>query len=139
MLFFSLCTITQWIPGNWESCSFTTHMLVSFLSVLSQTDVLQILFQISLNWLVSIWYEFFVKDISEQSIVQGFFKDIIIFEKQSLDSLKLYYCLALPFKLNSSKWKVLYWVKYLEGSCHISDWVECYVNCYVDYFSYIQL
>ena len=54
----------------------------------------------------------------------GFFKDVLISKKQSnIDSLKI--SLTLPFRLNSSKWKTLYWVEY-------------YVNCYV-YFNCLLL
>ena len=34
----------------------------------------------------------------------GFFKDMLIFKKQSnIDSLKIFFRFALPFRLNSSK------------------------------------
>ena len=67
-----------------------------------------------INLLVAIWYKFLLKGISEQTIVQVFFKDMLIFKKQSnIDSLKISYRLTLPFKLNSSKWKPLFWVECL--------------------------
>ena len=51
---------------------------------------------------------------------------MLIFKKQSnIDSLKISCRLTWPFRLNSFKWKDLYWF-------------ECYVNCYV-YFDYISL
>ena len=53
-----------------------------------------------------------LKAISEQTIVQVFFKDKLIFKKQSnIDSLKISCHLTLPFRLISSKWKAIYWVK----------------------------
>ena len=77
-----------------------------------------------ISLLVFIWHEFQLKDISKQTIVQVFFKDVFISKKQSnIDSLKV--SLTLPFRLNSSKWKALYWVEY-------------YVNCYV-YFNCLLL
>ena len=80
----------------------------------------------SINLLVSIWYEFLLKGISEQTIVKVFLKDMLDFKKQSnIDSLTICYLLTLPFRLNSSKWKTLYWV-------------ECYVNYYV-YFNFLLL
>ena len=81
----------------------------------------------AINLLVSIWYEFLLKGISQYTIAQVFFKDMLIFKKQNnIDSLKITYRLALPFiRLNSSKWKALYWV-------------ECYINCYV-YFNCLLL
>ena len=61
---------------------------------------------------ICICYEFLLKAISEQTIVQVFFDDKLIFKKQSnIDSLKISYHLTLPFKLISSKWKAIYWVK----------------------------
>ena len=74
-----------------------------------------------INLLVFIWYEFLLKDISEQTIVQVFFKDVLISKKQSnIDSPKI--SLTFPFRLNSSKWKAFYGVEYC---------VNCYVylNC----------
>ena len=66
----------------------------------------------AINLLVSIWYEFLMKGISKQTIVQVFFKDMLIFKKQSkIDSLKISYRLTLPFRSLSSKWKIIYWVK----------------------------
>ena len=66
----------------------------------------------AINLLVSIWYEFLMKGISEQTIVQVFFKDMLIFKKQSnIDSLKISYRLTLPFRSVSSKWKTIYWVE----------------------------
>ena len=80
----------------------------------------------AINWVVSVWYEFLLKGVSEQTIVQVFFKDMLIFKKQSnIDSLEISCCLAQPFRLNSSKWKALYWA-------------EFYVNCYV-YFNRLLL
>ena len=77
-----------------------------------------------ISLLIFIWYEFLLKEISEQIIVLFFFKDVLISKKQSnIDSLKI--SLTLPFRLNSSKWKTLYWVEY-------------YVNCYV-YFNCLLL
>ena len=66
--------------------------------------------------------EFLLKGISEQTIVQVFFKDMLIFKKQSnIDSLKISYRLTLPFRLNSFAWKALYWVecceKYIYFNC----------------------
>ena len=79
-----------------------------------------------ISWLTITWYKFLLKGIFEQTIVQVFFKDILIFKKQSnIDSLNISYRLTLPFRLNSSKWKALYWV-------------ECYANCYV-YFNRLSL
>ena len=53
-----------------------------------------------------------LKAISEQTIVQVFFKDKLIFKKQSnIDSLKISCHLTLPLRLISSKWKAIYWVK----------------------------
>ena len=80
----------------------------------------------AIKLLVSIWYEFLLKGTSEQTIAQLFFKDMLIFKKQSNpDYLKISYRLTLPFTLNSFKWKALYWV-------------ECYVNCYL-YFNCLLL
>ena len=43
-----------------------------------------------------------MKGISEQTIVQAFFRDMLIFKKQSnIDSLEISYRLILPFRLNS--------------------------------------
>ena len=62
---------------------------------------------------ICICYEFLLKAISEQTIVQVFFDDKLIFKKQSnIDSLKISYHLTLPFWLISSKWKAIYWVIY---------------------------
>ena len=71
------------------------------------------LFTIDLQSVYSfLCYEFLLKAISEQITVQVFFKDQLIFKKQSnIDSLKISYHLTLPFKLISSKWKAIYWVK----------------------------
>ena len=45
-----------------------------------------------------------MKGISKQTIVQVFFKDMLIFKKQSkIDSLKISYRLTLPFRSLSSK------------------------------------
>ena len=53
-----------------------------------------------------------MKAISGQTIAQVFFKDMLIFKKQSnTDSQKISYDLTLPFRLISSKWKAIYWVK----------------------------
>ena len=44
-----------------------------------------------INWLVSIWHEFLLKVISEQTIAQVFFKDMLVFFKKSnIDSLKIF-------------------------------------------------
>ena len=73
-----------------------------------------------INLLVFIWCEFLLKDTFKQIIALFFFKDMLISKKQSnIDSLKI--SLTLPFRLNNSKWKAVYWVEY-------------YVNCYV-YFN----
>ena len=46
--------------------------------------------------------EFLLKGISEHTTVQVFFKDMLIFKKQSnIDSLEMSYLLTLPFRLNS--------------------------------------
>ena len=80
----------------------------------------------AINILVSIWYEFLLKGISEYTIVQAFFQDMLLFKKESnIDSLKIRYRLTLPFRLNSSKWKAI---------C----WVECYVN-FFGHFDYLLL
>ena len=58
----------------------------------------------AINLMVFTWYEFSLKGILEQTIVLVFFKNMLIFTKQSnIDSLKISYCLTLPFRLNSSK------------------------------------
>ena len=45
-----------------------------------------------------------MKGTYEQTIVQVFSKNMVIFRKQSnIDSLKISYRLTLPFRLNSSK------------------------------------
>ena len=80
----------------------------------------------AINWLVSIWYKFLLKGISEQTMVQVFFKGMLILRKQSsIDPLKISCRLTLPFRLNSSRWKAFYWV-------------GCYVNCYV-YCNHLSL
>ena len=76
-----------------------------------------------INLLVFIWYEFLLKDTSGQTIVQVFFKDVLISKKQNnIDSLKI--SLTSPFRLNSSNWKALYWVEY-----HVNCYV--YFNCFL--------
>ena len=88
----------------------TPQRLLIFITLLSLTSD-GILCK-AINLLVSIWYEFLLKDISEQTIVQVFFKDMLIFKEQNnIDSLKTRYCLTLPLRLNSSKWKTIYWVE----------------------------
>ena len=75
----------------------------------------------AINLLVSICCKLLLKPISEQTIVQVFFKDKLIFKKQSnIDSPKIFYHLTLPLSLISSKWKAIYWVK-----------------CYVIFFVYL--
>ena len=70
-----------------------------------------------INLLPFMWYEFLLKGISEQTVVQVFFKDVLISKKQSnIDSLKM--SLTLPFRLNSSNWKALYWVEY-DVNCYV--------------------
>ena len=36
----------------------------------------------AINWLISIWYEFLLKGISEQTIVQIFFKDMLLLKNK---------------------------------------------------------
>ena len=80
----------------------------------------------AINELVSIWKEFLLKVISKQTIVQVFPKICLFFKKQSnIDYLKIFFCLTLPFRLNSFKWKAPYWLK-------------CYVNCFT-YFNCLLL
>ena len=60
----------------------------------------------------------------KQTIAQVFFKDTLIFKKENnINPLKIFYGLTLPFMLNSSKWKALYWVGF-------------YVNCFI-YFNFL--
>ena len=102
-------------------------LTVAVIKVCSQTPFSKILYHIEIgqlickviNLLVFIWFEFLLKDISEQTIVQVFVKDVLISKKQSnINSLKI-------VRLNSSKWKALYLVEY-------------YVNCYI-YFNCLLL
>ena len=80
----------------------------------------------AMNWLVSIWNEFDLKVISEQTIAQVFLKICLFLKKQSnIDSLKIFFHLIFTFRLNSSKWKAPYWLKF-------------YVNCYM-YFNCLLL
>ena len=85
-----------------------------------------------INWLVSIWYEIYLlKGISKQTIVKVFFKDILILKKPSnTDSMKISCSLTLHFRLNSSKWKALYWIEF---------YVNCCVYHYLQVFLYWHL
>ena len=57
-----------------------------------------------INLLVSTCYKFLSEGISEQTIVQVFSKNMVIFKKQSnIDSLKISFQLTLPSRLNSPK------------------------------------
>ena len=92
----------------------------------------------AISWLVSIWNGSVLKVISEQIIGQFFLKICLFLKnnivksniaKSNIGSLKIFFRLTLPFRLNSSKWKVLYRLK-------------CFVNCYkyfVYYYSQIFL
>ena len=52
------------------------------------------------NWLVSIWYKFLLKGISEQTMAQVFQRYAYFFKKQNnIDSEDI----TLLFRLNSSK------------------------------------
>ena len=84
------------------------------------------------NWFAKRSIDWFLCDTSfywkvfPNRQVQVFFKDMLIFRKQSnIDSLKIFYRLTLPSRLNSFKLKAFYWL-------------ECYVNCYA-YFNRLLL